>query len=171
MKRIVVLISGRGSNMEAMLKARLPVDIAAVISNEPAAGGLVTAQALGIATAVVPHRAFADRTAFDAALAADPLTVEAYARYAHMNDRLHALILEASGNRALQRAVALKRAMTDSTRSLSLADVLIVQAEADKALHDTAAAQRALAEARAIHARHPRIGDARMRALAAASRG
>lgn len=71
----------------------------------------------------------------------------------------------------LQRAVALKRAMTDSTRSLSLADVLIVQAEADKALHDTAAAQRALAEARAIHARHPRIGDARMRALAAASRG
>ena len=71
MKRIVVLISGRGSNMEAMLKARLPVDIAAVISNEPAAGGLVTAQALGIATAVVPHRAFADRTAFDEALAAE----------------------------------------------------------------------------------------------------
>ena len=71
MKRIVILISGRGSNMEAMLKARLPVDIAAVISNEPSAGGLATAQAQGIATAVIPHRAFADRAAFDAALAAE----------------------------------------------------------------------------------------------------
>ncbi|MEQ1773495.1 MAG: phosphoribosylglycinamide formyltransferase [Burkholderiales bacterium] len=71
MKRIVILISGRGSNMEAMLKASLPVEIAAVISNEPAAKGLSTAQAQGIATAVIPHRAFADRAAFDAALAAE----------------------------------------------------------------------------------------------------
>jgi phosphoribosylglycinamide formyltransferase-1 len=71
MKRIVILISGRGSNMEAMLKAKLPVDIAAVISNEPTARGLTTAQDQGIATAVVPHRAFADRAAFDAALAAE----------------------------------------------------------------------------------------------------
>jgi GntR family transcriptional regulator of vanillate catabolism len=43
----------------------------------------------------------------DAALASDPLTVDDYARYANMNDRLHGLILQASGNRALQRAVAL----------------------------------------------------------------
>lgn len=43
----------------------------------------------------------------DRALAADPLTMESYAAYAAMNDRFHALILEASGNRALQRAVAL----------------------------------------------------------------
>ncbi len=71
MKRIVILISGRGSNMEAMFKARLPVVIAAVISNEPAAKGLATAQSQGIATAVIPHRAFADRAAFDAALAAE----------------------------------------------------------------------------------------------------
>ena len=70
MKKIVILISGRGSNMEAMLKARLPAEIAAVISNEPAAQGLITAQARGIATAVVPHRAFSDRATFDAALAA-----------------------------------------------------------------------------------------------------
>jgi phosphoribosylglycinamide formyltransferase-1 len=70
MKRIVILISGRGSNMEAILKARLPAKIVAVISNEPAAKGLITAQEQGIATAVVPHRAFADRAAFDAALAA-----------------------------------------------------------------------------------------------------
>ena len=71
MKRIVILISGRGSNMEAMLKARLPAEIVAVISNEPAAKGLVTAQNQCIATAVVPHRAFADRAAFDAALSAE----------------------------------------------------------------------------------------------------
>ncbi len=71
MKRIVILISGRGSNMEAILNARLPVNIAAVISNEPAAQGLITAQQQHIATAVVPHRAFADRAAFDAALAAE----------------------------------------------------------------------------------------------------
>ena len=71
MKRIVILISGRGSNMEALLKARLPAEIVAVISNESAAKGLATAQAQGIATAVVPHRAFAGRAAFDAALAAE----------------------------------------------------------------------------------------------------
>ena len=43
----------------------------------------------------------------DAALAADPLTYESYARYAAANDRFHALVLQACGNRALQRAVAL----------------------------------------------------------------
>ncbi len=69
MKKIVILISGRGSNMEAILKARLPVEIAAVISNETDAKGLATAQAKGIPTAVVPHRAFAEREDFDAALA------------------------------------------------------------------------------------------------------
>ncbi len=69
MKRIVILISGRGSNMEAILNARLPVQIAAVISNEPTAKGLATAQSHNIPTAVVPHRAFTDRETFDAALA------------------------------------------------------------------------------------------------------
>jgi phosphoribosylglycinamide formyltransferase 1 len=70
-KRIVILISGRGSNMEAIFKARLPLEIAAVISNETDAKGLATAQAEGVPTAVIPHRAFADRAAFDAALAAE----------------------------------------------------------------------------------------------------
>lgn len=69
-KTIVVLISGRGSNMEAILGARLPARIAAVISNEPEAKGLATARAQGIATAVVPHREFSDRAASDSALAA-----------------------------------------------------------------------------------------------------
>lgn len=55
--------------MEAILDANLPVTVAAVISNEPAAKGLTTAQQRNIPTAVVPHRAFTDRETFDAALA------------------------------------------------------------------------------------------------------
>ena len=69
MKKIVILISGRGSNMEAMLSARLPVVIAAVISNRPDAQGLVTARNAGIPTAVVNHKDHATRELFDAALA------------------------------------------------------------------------------------------------------
>ncbi len=73
MKRIVILISGRGSNMEALIAARdagrLPVDIAAVISNRPDARGLETAAAAGIATRALDHKAYAGREAFDAALA------------------------------------------------------------------------------------------------------
>lgn len=65
MKKIVILISGRGSNMQAILEAKLPVKVAAVISNDPAAGGLATARSHGIATHVVDHRQFADRAAFD----------------------------------------------------------------------------------------------------------
>lgn len=70
MKRIVILISGRGSNMQAILEAGLDADIAAVISNNPDAKGLETARARGIEAAVVNHREFKDRIAFDAALAA-----------------------------------------------------------------------------------------------------
>jgi phosphoribosylglycinamide formyltransferase-1 len=73
LKRIVILISGRGSNMQALIRAceagALPVEIAAVLSNQPGAAGLATAQAHGIATAVVAHRDYASREAFDAALA------------------------------------------------------------------------------------------------------
>lgn len=70
-KAIVILISGRGSNMEALLQARLPARVAAVISNNPAAAGLATARSRGIATAVVDHHGYPDRAAFDAALAAE----------------------------------------------------------------------------------------------------
>ena len=69
MKRIVVLISGRGSNMEALVRARLPLEVAAVISNVPQAAGLDIARGRSITTAVVDHRAFDRRAAFDAALA------------------------------------------------------------------------------------------------------
>jgi phosphoribosylglycinamide formyltransferase 1 len=71
--RIVILISGRGSNMEALIAARdvgqLPVNIAAVISNRPDAKGLETAAQAGIATRCLDHKAYAGREAFDAALA------------------------------------------------------------------------------------------------------
>jgi phosphoribosylglycinamide formyltransferase-1 len=66
MKRIVVLISGRGSNMQAIVDAGLPV--AAVISNRADAAGLEYAAGRGIATAVVAHRDYATREAFDADL-------------------------------------------------------------------------------------------------------
>ena len=73
MKNIVILISGRGSNMEALIAARdagrLPVHIAAVISNRPEAKGLETAAKAGIAAHYIDHKAFAGREAFDAALA------------------------------------------------------------------------------------------------------
>src|SRR5258706_3499017 len=64
---IVVLISGRGSNMQALLEAGLPV--AAVISSRADAKGLATAKAHGVAARVVDHRGFPTREAFDAALA------------------------------------------------------------------------------------------------------
>ena len=74
MIKTVILISGRGSNMEALIAARaagtLPVDIAAVISNRPDAAGLATAAAAGIAVRCIDHKACAGRDAFDAALAA-----------------------------------------------------------------------------------------------------
>lgn len=73
MKNIVILISGRGSNMEALIAARdagnLPVNIAAVISNRPDALGLETAAKAGIATHYIDHKGFAGRDVFDAALA------------------------------------------------------------------------------------------------------
>ena len=74
---IVILISGTGSNMAAIVHAaaadrwaeRFGARVVAVVSNKADAGGLAFAQAQGIATAVVPHRDFATREAFDAALA------------------------------------------------------------------------------------------------------
>ena len=70
MKNIVILISGRGSNMEAIVRAAIPGSrIAAVISNRPDAAGLGFAASHGIATAVVDHKAFPDRASFDTELA------------------------------------------------------------------------------------------------------
>lgn len=72
MKNIVILISGRGSNMEAVVRAaqaeQWPARIAAVISNKADAKGLEFAAANGIATAVVANKDYASRAEFDAAL-------------------------------------------------------------------------------------------------------
>ena len=68
-KNLVILISGRGSNMEALLHAKLPCRVAAVVSNKADAEGLRIARAHGVATAVVSHRDHPDRASFDAALA------------------------------------------------------------------------------------------------------
>ncbi len=77
-KNIVILISGTGSNMVAIARAaqkqawqqKWGVRVAAVISNNAAAGGLTLAKDLGLATEVVPHKSFESREAFDAALMA-----------------------------------------------------------------------------------------------------
>ena len=77
MKNIVILISGGGSNMAAIVRAaerdrwseRFGARIAAIISNKPEAGGLAIARSHGIETAVVPHKDFPSREAFDEALA------------------------------------------------------------------------------------------------------
>jgi phosphoribosylglycinamide formyltransferase-1 len=74
MKRVAILISGRGSNMAALLDAvcdgRIAAQVAGVISNRPAAAGLALAVARGVHAQAIDHKAFADRDAFEQALAA-----------------------------------------------------------------------------------------------------
>ena len=73
MKRIVILISGRGTNMQAIVRAcaaeRWAATVVAVVSNRADAPGLAHAREHGVATAVVDHTAHASRDAFDAELA------------------------------------------------------------------------------------------------------
>lgn len=65
---IVILISGNGSNLQAIIDAKLPVDIRAVICNVPDAYGLERAKKAGIKTEIINHSDFANRNAFDNAL-------------------------------------------------------------------------------------------------------
>lgn len=73
-RRVGILISGRGSNMAALIEAALapdyPAEIVAVIANRPAAPGLETARQAGLPAEAIDHRAFASREAFEAALEA-----------------------------------------------------------------------------------------------------
>ncbi|RYF15506.1 MAG: phosphoribosylglycinamide formyltransferase [Comamonadaceae bacterium] len=79
MKNIVILVSGGGSNMAAIVRAaqrdnwrgRFGAAVSAVVSNRPDAGGLAFAREQGIAAQVVDHKQFATREDFDAALAAE----------------------------------------------------------------------------------------------------
>ena len=130
MKNIVILISGGGSNMAAIVRAAqqeqwsqtLGARIAAVISNKADAAGLVFAAEQGIATAVLDHRAYTGREDFDAALAAqidafDPalvvlagfmriLTPGFVARYAGRLLNIHPSLLPAfPGLHTHQRAI------------------------------------------------------------------
>ena len=70
--KVGILISGRGSNMQALIEAcakpGAPAEIVVVLSNDPAAAGLARAAAAGIPTRAIPHRDFADRAGFDRAL-------------------------------------------------------------------------------------------------------
>lgn len=70
--RLVVLISGRGSNLQAILdqaaSGTLPAEVAAVISNRPGVQGLERAQRAGVPTLELDHKPYADRPAFEAAL-------------------------------------------------------------------------------------------------------
>src|SRR5215470_19446870 len=70
--RVAVLISGRGSNLQALIEAcrdpGMPAELVLVISNRPDAAGLGRAAAAGIAARTIDHRSFADRAGFDAAL-------------------------------------------------------------------------------------------------------
>jgi phosphoribosylglycinamide formyltransferase-1 len=130
MKNIVILISGSGSNMAAIVRAaeqerwaeRFGARVAAVISNRAEAQGLILAREQGVATAVVPHADFASREAFDAALAdaidlySPALVVLAgfmriltpgfVARYQHRLINIHPSLLPAfPGLRTHQRAL------------------------------------------------------------------
>lgn len=74
-RRTAILISGRGSNMTALIEAAraptYPVAVELVLSNRPDAAGLAVAAAAGLATACVDHRAFADRESFERAVDAE----------------------------------------------------------------------------------------------------
>ena len=65
---VVVLISGSGSNLQAIIDARLPISLRAVISNKANAYGLERARQAGIPTEVIDHRDYASRADFDAVL-------------------------------------------------------------------------------------------------------
>ncbi len=69
MRSLVILISGRGSNLQALLEANLPVDKITVISNNPQAEGLAIARQYHVDTLVINHRDYPDRESFDTALA------------------------------------------------------------------------------------------------------
>ena len=76
MKSLVILISGRGSNMQALMEANLPARIAAVVSNKPEAPGLEIARRRGYETIVLDQRSYAGREVFDQKLAE---VIDAYA--------------------------------------------------------------------------------------------
>ena len=150
-RRVAVLISGRGSNMAALIEAAkdktYPAEIVLVASNRPDAGGLATAHAAGIATEIVDHKQFGkDRAAFERALQEvlerhridivclagfmrilDPLLIEAYPGRI-LN--IHPALLPAFGGRGMY-GLHVHKAVLDSGARFSGATVHLVTAETD----------------------------------------
>jgi len=170
-KNIVILISGRGSNLLALLEARLPCRIAAVISNRADAGGLGIAQAHGVPTAVIEHRNYADRGSFDAALAdlidtfhpdfvvlagfMRILTVDFVTRYRGRLVNIHPSLLPAYGGlnthaRALQDGVRIHGCTVHFVTADLDHGPIIIQAAVPVLCHDN---ERTLA-ARVLHEEH-----------------
>jgi phosphoribosylglycinamide formyltransferase 1 len=149
---VVVLVSGRGSNLQAIIDAAnddLPAVVAAVVSNDPEAFALVRARRAGIATHAVDHRRYADRAAFEGALcqvidAHEPdlvvlagfmriLTADFVSRYHHRLINIHpSLLPEFPGLNTHQRALDAGRAEHGATVHFVSADVdagpIIIQA-------------------------------------------
>ena len=156
---VVVLISGRGSNMQALLDARVPVS--AVISSRADAAGLDTAAARGIPTRVVEHRSFASRETFEAALAAEidrfeprlvalagfmrVLTADFVARYDERLLNIHPSLLPAfPGLHTHERALAAGAKVHGCTVHFVTAELdhgpIVIQAAVPVRAGDTAAA-------------------------------
>ncbi len=173
-KRIVVLISGRGSNMDALLAAGVPATFCAVISNVPEAGGLATARERGVATTVVDHCEFSERAEFDAALAAEIerhapdlvvlagfmriLTAEFVERFAGRMLNIHPSLLPAfpglhTHRRALEAGVRVHGCTVHFVTPALDHGPIVVQAAVPVLAHDTEAtlASRVLAQEHRIY--------------------
>ena len=171
MESIVILISGRGSNLQALLEAHLPCRIAAIISNRADAPGLEIARQYGIATEVIAHRDYRERDAFDTALAAgidryQPdlvvlagfmriLTSQFVARYRGRLINIHPSLLPAySGlnthTRALQDSVKIHGCTVHFVTDDLDHGPIIIQAAVPVLMHDTPATLAA----RVLHQEH-----------------
>ena len=171
---VVVLISGRGSNLEALLEAGIPVS--AVISNVAGAGGLALAARRGVPTAVIGHGDFPSREAFDAALAAEidrhapklvalagfmrVLSLQFAARYAGRLFNIHPSLLPAfPGLNTHQRALAAGVKLHGCTVHLVTPELdsgpIVIQAAVPVRAGDTAEslAARVLEQEHVIYAR------------------
>jgi phosphoribosylglycinamide formyltransferase-1 len=158
MKKIVILLSGRGSNFQALLEAGLPCKIVAVISNRADALGLEIAKSAGITTAVVAHQNYAERTAFEAALADEIdkhepdlivltgfmriLTAEFVERYASKMINIHPSLLPAytginTHARALQDGVKIHGCSVHFVTPALDAGPIIIQAAVSVLFNDT----------------------------------
>lgn len=170
-KSIVILISGHGSNMRALLEADLPCQVAAVISNRADAPGLEIAKQYGISTSVVAHDGHPDRESFDTELAScidsyrpdlvvlagfmRILTAQFVARYQNKLINIHPSLLPAYSGlnthaRALQDGVKIHGCTVHFVTSDVDHGPIIIQAAVSVLMDDTPATLAA----RVLHQEH-----------------